>query len=110
MYVLWLNYMQAVLEDSMTKGAASEKIKQLSDQQTMETATPKQIANLKEAMPHAPISQLNSMSTEQASRLISAYFKLQSAKKSQSKKNDSPRKDNSGDSDDGANDGAATAN
>lgn len=98
-------WLQAVLEDSLTKGDVSQMIKELQGQQTVETATPKQISILREAMPHTPVAQLNSMSKDQASRLINAYFKLKQAKKGKgTPRKDSPNKDDGGD---GAAGGAA---
>lgn len=97
--------MQAAIDESLTKGAASEMIKELQDEQTVEKATPKQISILKEAMPHTPIDQLNNMNKEQASRLINAYFKLNQAKKGKNTpRKDSPNKD---DNDEGTAGGTA---
>lgn len=73
-------------------------IKDLQSRQTVEVATPKQIAMLREAMPYTPVSQLNTLSREQASRLISAYINLKKAKSSKN----TPRRNaaNSRDDDD----------
>jgi hypothetical protein len=82
---------QADIPDSLTKGAASDMIKELEANRPAETATPGQINLLREAMPHTPLADIQRLSKEAASRMINAYLtkkKQQKAKKDKQKEKD----------------------